>query len=225
MAKTKNTRRKSKRPHGSKSVHKSTPLAPPIEVNYYRLVFSDYYALFAGGRPRLRNFFFSIDSIGFYLILIVGLSHNFFKIPDYANVPRWPRIIIGSGLIGAGMSRSLTFIRLLLNAKRAKTDPRYILSFLFVNFLCDVTSGTLLIVWCFYHFGIISFVAAAVQTYWPTISHSVSSGIATGFGWVMSGIIGNASFALIKWWYVKFREGRDSKVKAKPGKARYLRRA
>jgi hypothetical protein len=116
------------------------------------------------------------------------------------------------------MSRSLTFIRLLLNAKRAKTDPQYILSLLFVNFLCDITSGTLLIVWCFYHFGIISFVAAAVHAYWPTISHSVSSGIATVFGWVASGIIGNASFALIKWWYVKIREGRDSNGKARLGR-------
>jgi hypothetical protein len=226
MKKNRKSKAKKDRTHISSSVPRSIPkYTSPKEENYYDLIFSDYHFLIAGGRPRLRNFLFSIDTIGVYLILLVGLSHALFNVPNYSNVPRWPMLIIGSGLIGAGTTRLLMLFRLLINLRKAKTDPRYILSVLFANFLCDVTSGTLVTVWCLYYFGVIDFMAVFIQSHWPSISQKASEWISTLIGWAISGIIGNGAFALIKRWRLKIRRRQAQKKSSANPKDSRRRRA
>jgi hypothetical protein len=189
---------------------------PPIDyVNQLRP--SDYLYFLAGGRPSLYRFLFSVDSLSLWIILVGYLSVLTFRVPDLQVLPSYVRTIIGSALIASATNRSISFLILVINRKKIRTDPRYLLRFIAATFLSNLLSATVFVVGCLYYFGVVDFVAVLLQKIWPYLSDKVSYAVSTVLNWVASGIIGNYAFQFIKKRFEKREEpsnGAQKKVRS-----------
>lgn len=166
----------------------------------------EFHYLLGAGKPRLSQFLLSLDTICLLIIIIVGLSRTLFQIPDLSRVPLSIKTIIGIGFMACVTARTLTILRLIVNRKKIVTNPKYILSARLTFFLCNIISATLFIMVCLYYFGVVDFVAYVLHTQWPKLSEKVSYYISTAIGWIISGIIGNAAYDLLKRIRHKFTE-------------------
>jgi hypothetical protein len=158
----------------------------------------DFYYLLALGKPKLRYFLLSIDTICIVIILGVSITFTLFRVPDLSRIPQMVLTLMGSVFMACAITRASMFIRLLVNREKARTDPKYILSVNIANFLCNIISATLFTMICFYYLGVIDFIAYVLHTYWPKLSEKLSYGISTALGWIVSGVIGNAAYDVIK---------------------------
>ncbi len=138
-----------------------------------------------------------IDTVLLILVVAAGLAMRFQ--PHFAEVinkrtPSWLYDFVAGVLVG-GSSFSLALIVLRLN-RHFFENAVYAQRLLRASIVVDTVRVGLFAVLFMYGAGIVDAVAHALPNIATLISARASYGIATIFGWLMSGIIGNAAYDL-----------------------------
>jgi len=105
-------------------------------------------------------------------------------------------IAAAGGLVSATV---ITFIRIILRVnRRFFVDPEYAIGYLRVSIALDGVRVALFAALLLYGSGVIDAFANALSTFFTFLSVHTSYIVSTVIGWLASGIIGNASYDLLR---------------------------
>jgi len=147
-------------------------------------------------------------SFSLFVYLLLSNSYSFKRLP-----PVVAHIVVYGLLYSSIMD--IFVLRPFVGSDRFKTDPKFARLVRFLVAFGGVLVTTLLNVTLFYISGAIELLTAFLQTHWPSIEPKLSYYLSTLIGWIVSGILGNAAYDLLKRLKQKMRSQRESGVQNK----------
>jgi hypothetical protein len=144
-------------------------------------------------RPTRSRFLFSIHLWSFWAIVACAVVYLLLGYPDLTKLPSHVKTILGTVALTSVAIRWFFFGRLY-----GERDPRSSRTFWLVISLSDFIFATAFAAALFYYFGAVRYVAVALQKGWPYLSDRGSYLLSSILSWVMSGIVGNYAFHLIR---------------------------
>jgi hypothetical protein len=144
------------------------------------------------GRSRF-HFLSSMPLLSFLAIVACVVVYLLLGYPDLTRLPSHLKIILGTVAFTSVAIRWFFFGYLY-----GDRDPRSSRKFWLAISLSDFIFATAFAAALLYYFGAVRFVAVALQKGWPYLSDRGSYVLSSILSWVMSGIVGNYAFHLIR---------------------------